>query len=361
MGLTAAALDQLCRELAGPGYALTELSGAQAVLSRYQRSTEDAIVGHRVLADRWVIKAKAPGRAVRERLEATYRRFDPRLADAQRALSPSLLDDCHTRELAIYELASPALRAIAPAIERVWRDPAADIYVIVMERLTGVRHASTLDDLDVWQPDDIAAALAGIARVHGELLGAPPACVVPFGELHTPSLRAYQAALLRYNADAFPALFDAPRVRRLEALLEATPRRLRAIAQRPLTLIHGDFTPRNICLRADGRLCAYDWELAQAHLPARDVCELLCYVLDPARGWRHPITTRLLEGYRGALAAATGQPIEPEAFVHELALAGAELCTFKLLVQGITHQLLGNRRYFERMVHNAFAFMEVFV
>jgi hydroxymethylglutaryl-CoA reductase (NADPH) len=361
MGLTSAALDRLCRELAGPDYALTDLPGVEAVLSRYQPSSDDAIVGHRVLAGRWVIKAKAPGSAVRRRLEATYRRFDERLADAQRALSPSLLDDCHTRELAIYALASSALRAVAPAIERVWRDDAAQIYVIVMEHLADVRHASTLDDLDAWQPADVAAALAGIAGVHGEFLGAPPACVIPFRELHDASLFAYEAALLRYNADSFPQLFDARRVRRLEALLAAAPDRLRAIAARPLTLVHGDFTPRNVCLRADQRLCAYDWELAQAHLPARDVCEFLCYVLDPARGWRDPSTAQLLERYRGCLAEATGRAFDAEELRHELALAGAELCTFKLLVQGITHQLLGKRRYFERLVHNAFDCIEVFV
>jgi aminoglycoside phosphotransferase (APT) family kinase protein len=364
MGLTAATLDRLCREFVGPDYELREVPGVEAVISRYQPSSDDAIVGHRVLAGRWVIKAKAPGRAVRQRLEATYRRFDARLADAQRALSPSLLDDCHTRELAIYELASPALRAVAPVIERVWRDDAAQIYVIVMERLTGVRHASTLDDLDAWQPADVASALAGIARVHGEFLGAPPACVVPFRELHNASLFAYEAALLRYNADAFPELFDARRVRRLEALLAAAPDRLRAIAERPLTLVHGDFTPRNVCLRADQRLCVYDWELAQAHLPARDVCEFLCYVLGPARGWRDPATVQLLERYRGCLAEAAGRALPPDAidaFRHELALAGAEFCTFKLLVQGITHQLLGKRRYFERLVHNAFDCIEVFV
>jgi hypothetical protein len=284
---------------------------------------------------------------VRARLEATYRRLDPRLADAQHALSPSLIDDCDVRELAIYTLASPALRALAPRIERVWRDDAAQIFVIVMERVAMLDHA--------WQPAAIAAALAGIARVHGEFLGAPPACVVPFAQLHNPSLLAYQAALLRYNAEQFPELFERSRVRRLERLIDHAAERWRAISRRTQTLVHGDFTPRNVCLRGDRRPCAYDWELAQAHLPARDVCEWLCYVLDPARGWCDPIAAQLLAHYRHALGSMTADELH-----HDLALAVGEFCTFKLLVQGITHQLLGDRRYFERLVANAFACLEVF-
>jgi len=342
MGLRRAALDRMCRELTGrPTYTLRELTGARGVISRYTASSEAALVGHFVADERWVIKAKAPGREVRRRLAETYTRFDVLVAELQRAQTPSLLDDCHIRELAIYELASPAIRALAPAVARVWRDDAAEVYAIAMELLANVRHADTLDDLDAWEPRDIAAVLTAVARVHAEFRGAPPACVVPFRELHTDSLLAYQAELLRYNAGAFPELFDAARVRRLEALLAAAPARWRAIAERPLTLVHGDLTPRNVCLRADGRACAYDWELAQAHLPARDVCEFLCYALRPT-AWREDVTAQLLAPYR-----------------DELALAIAEFCTFKLLVQGITHQLLGKRRYFERLVHNAFACIEV--
>jgi thiamine kinase-like enzyme len=362
-------------------FALAELGDAQGVLSRYAPSTREAIVGHRLLTIRWalrgeertdrvVLKSKAPGAVVRRRLEEVYRRFDPRLAELQHRLDPSILDDVHTRELAVYALESPALRSITPAIHRLWLDPSAGIFVIVMELLDGdgVRHASTLDDLDVWQPDDIEHAVCGIARVHGHHLGtfspaSPPPWLLPFDRLHDARLLDYQAALLAYNAAALPDLFDPPRVRRLEAFLASAPRRRHAIASRPLTLIHGDLTPRNICLRPPGtpqspaphpRLCAYDWELAQLHLPARDLCELLCYVLPPQQGWRHEATARLLDRYRAHLAAAAHRPIDAADFRRDLAMALREFCTFKLLVQGITHQLLGKRSYFERLVHNAF-------
>lgn len=380
-------------------FALTELgdAGAQGVLSRYEPSTREAIVGHRVLAIRWtlrgveredrlVIKSKVPGATIRRRLENVYRRIDPRLAELQRRLDPSILDDVHTRELQIYALDRPGLRSVTPAIHHIWLDPEAQIFAVVMELLEDVRHAATLDDLDVWQPDDIEPAICQIARVHGEHLGegsvaAPPPYLVPFDRLHNARLLEYQGALLAYNAAAFPDLFDAVRVRKLESLLASAPKRHREIAKRPLTLIHGDFTPRNVCLRPprdarprpprdmrrpaddapdDLRLCAYDWELAQVHLPQRDICEFLCYVLHPRRSWKHEPTARLLDRYRACLAASAGRPLDAASFRRDLALAIREFCTFKLLVQGITHQLLGNRTYFERLVQNAFDSIEAY-
>jgi len=355
-------------------FSLTELGDSQGVISRYERSTHEAIIGHRVLTihgavrgesriERVVLKAKAPGSVIRRRLEEVYRKLDPRLADLQLELSPSILDECHLREPRIYELGHASLKAITPAIDRVWIDPSREIFVVAMELLADVRHAKTLDDLDVWLPADIACALEGIARMHGELLGtidatAPPPWLLPFERLNNAPLLAYEAALLRYNAESFPDLFDAPRTRMLEQRVAAAPQRHREILNRPLTLAHGDFTPRNICLRPTQRLCAYDWELAQVHLPQRDVCELLCYVLNPNRGWEHEATARLLDGYRAALGHAAGRVIAVDEFRHDLALAIGEFATFKLLVQGITHKILGNRSYFERMVENAFASMK---
>ena len=373
----------LCRDLAASddvklvSFQLTELATGQGVISRYQPSSSSAIVGHRVLTIHWLagrerretrvlIKSKVPGAVIRSRLEEVYRRFDPRLADFQAAVSPSILDDCHTRELRIYKVDRPSLRAIMPAIHRVWADAASQIFVVVMELLENVRHDDTLNDLDVWQTQDIAAVLAQIARVHGDFLGeisatSPPPWLLPFDRLNNAALRAYEAELVRYNAEAFPDLFDAARVNRLEALLSSSTARHHAIVSRPLTLVHGDLTPRNLCLtRGENLLRAYDWELAQAHLPQRDVCELLCYLLDPRRGWRDDDTTRLLDSYRTQLQRTADTPISAADFRHDLALALAEFCTFKLLVQGITHQLLGNRYYFARLVHNAFDGLEAF-
>lgn len=361
---------------------LSELGTKQGVLSRYEPSTDVAIVGHRVLTIRgvcsgrettmrMVLKSKVPGHLVRRRLAGVYAKLDPRLAELQSGITPSILDACHTRELRMVSLERPALRDVSPVVYDVREDEVAGIHVVAMELLEGVRHERTLDDLDVWTTEDVARVLQDIARVHGEMLGrvapeSPPPYLERFGALHKPGLLAYEEGLLAYNARAFPELFDPARTKRIAALIARSSSRHRAIVARPLTVIHGDFSPRNACLRVDGegrptKLVAYDWELCQVHLPARDVCEFLAYVLHPARSFGHPDTGALLERYRAALSAAAGTTITTESLREDLAHSLAELVCFKLLVQGITHQLLGNRTYFERMVANAFAGLDALV
>ncbi len=398
-------LASLGRDLgfsATPSLQLAPLPSRQAVLSRYQplgseaaleASSDDlgdrSLTGHHLLTltrgattRRLVLKAKLPGALVRQRMEPHYRARDPRLADAQRAVSPSILDDCHLRELDLAALSDPALRAHSPRLFRIWRDDHAQIFALVMELIEDVRHADTLRDLDRWTEEDLTCALTGLAAVHGARLSAPGSLplaspsLLPFARLHQPSLLAYQAELVRYNATAFPELVSPVRRRRLERLLAAAPARHGLIASRPLTLIHGDFTPRNLCLRPSSeglRLCAYDWELAQLHLPARDVVEFLAYTLPPVSSFKSALAARLLERYRLALiVAATAAEPSPAApsppllalsaadFARDVALALAEFATFKLLVQGITHQLLGERAYFERLVHNTFEGLAAF-
>src|SRR5215472_10693855 len=138
-------------DIAVRSYCLEALRTSQGVVSRYERSTDEAIVGHHVLTIRWasrgeehadrlVIKSKVPGAVIRRRLEEVYRRLDPRLADLQRLLSPSILDDCHTRELDVYAIDSATLRSVMPLVESLWVDQSSEIYVVVMELLEGARH-----------------------------------------------------------------------------------------------------------------------------------------------------------------------------------------------------------------------------
>ena len=59
------------------------------------------------------------------------------------------------------------------------------------------------------------------------------------------------------------------------------------LASAPLTLIHNDCNPRNICLHKQdsghsARMCLYDWELATLDTPQRDLAEFLTFTLSPA-------------------------------------------------------------------------------
>ena len=77
----------------------------------------------------------------------------------------------------------------------------------------------------------------------------------------------------------------------------------------PRTLVHNDFNPRNIALRAEGRqLVAYDWELATIHLPQRDLAELLAFVLPPDVD--QATVEHHVEVHRHAVEAASGTELD---------------------------------------------------
>lgn len=80
----------------------------------------------------------------------------------------------------------------------------------------------------------------------------------------------------------------------------------------PLTLIHNDCNPRNLCLRKPERVseggeiktCLYDWELATIDVPQRDVAEFLAFTLMPCTAQN--VRLELLDFYRCNLEHFSG-------------------------------------------------------
>ena len=80
----------------------------------------------------------------------------------------------------------------------------------------------------------------------------------------------------------------------------------------PKTLIHNDLVPKNAGIRREaGRksLCLFDWEVSIVHLPQRDLCELLCYVLPQNVSVDEVIA--LLERHRRKVEQCSNTTIDP--------------------------------------------------
>lgn len=358
---------------------VTRLGAEEGVVSRF-RSADRRLVGHFVVRAVWqgdaaeyqtryLMKSRSGGGELRTHLEEVYSRIDPALARGQNALAPSLLDASHLRELAFYAHAEGTLRRISPRVHGWWRDDERMIYAVFMELLEDVQHLATLDDLDAWSDDDIRTVCRDIAPFHAAFLGrvgrgAPELAIEPFGTIHNRALSDYRHALLTYSARRFPTIFDAARTQVLRDVLHHSESRHAEILRLPLTIIHGDLTPRNLCLRhASGdapRLCAYDWELAQVNLPQRDVWEFICYTASARRITDRDWIGDIFERYGRDLAAASGIAMRDADLRRATRLALEEFASWKLLVQSVSHQLLGKTGYFTRLAENTFAALEAF-
>jgi hydroxymethylglutaryl-CoA reductase (NADPH) len=243
----------------------------------------------------------------------------------------------HTRELAVYRAAEPALRSVLPRTYGVHEDAGREAYVIAMERLgPGVILKDTGDSPERWRPEDVAAAVRGVAGVHAAFLGRHDELLGWLGPVQTAermtAMRELWAALLEHGASEHPELLDGPAAGRLRRIIAEIPEWWRRLESMPRTLVHNDFNPRNIALRsADMSLVAYDWELATLHVPQRDLAELLAFVLPGDAAESH--VTAFLDLHREAV----GHGADPGAWREGYRLALWDFAVTRLLLYVMVH------------------------
>ncbi|HET9257455.1 MAG TPA: phosphotransferase, partial [Pseudonocardiaceae bacterium] len=225
------------------------------------------------------------------------------------------LKDCHLRELWAYRAPDPALRALLPRVYGVHENPEREIYLVVMERLDRAAHLLDVDGEPTgWTACDVDTALRGIATVHGRWLGRQRELLDAgwLGHVPGPTLvdktRELWIRLADHNAKEHPDLLP-PRMKALVwKLAEESGTWTSELEAMPMTLVHNDFSPRNVALRkVDAQPVAFDWELATVHVPQRDFVELLAFTLGHDSGAAE--VRRHLDVHRAAVEAASGRSL----------------------------------------------------
>jgi NADP-dependent 3-hydroxy-3-methylglutaryl-CoA reductase len=222
----------------------------------------------------------------------------------------------HTRELGIYHTAAEPLRDVMPLVYGIHRDEAREAYLVVLEDLDGeVLLKDSAGERTRWSERHVDAALRGIAQAHSVWLGREEELMrQPWLGRYCTSrsmvdMEELWLALAEHNATEYPAWIDEFTLIRIKKSIEGLGQWWPQLEAMPRTLVHNDFNPRNIALRADGlRLVAYDWELATIHVPQRDLAELLVFTMPPdvcADQVEHHIET-----HRAALEARAHVPLE---------------------------------------------------
>jgi hydroxymethylglutaryl-CoA reductase (NADPH) len=185
-----------------------------------------------------------------------------------------------------------------------------------MERLeSGVILKDSADEPGEWAPEFVDAALRGIADVHAVWLGREEELLGEgwlgrvLGAGKMAEMRELWYRLAEHNAHEHPQWIDEFSLLRINDAIARIDDWWREIEAMPRTLVHNDFNPRNLALRAhDRRLVAYDWELATLHLPQRDLAELLAFVLPPDVD--EATVEHHVEVHRHALEAASGMKLD---------------------------------------------------
>lgn len=247
----------------------------------------------------------------------------------------------HRRELAVYRRTEPALTRLLPRLYGLVEDDHREAYVILMERFE-------VDDAP-WDADRIDAVLRAIGAVHGHWLGREQQ-LLSEGWLRrtagTPiaaKARELWEAMAEHNAAELPGLADGEYCAAIFAMAEDVETWSRELEAMPRTLIHNDFSPRNIAVAGD-RVIAYDWELATLDVPQRDAAELLAFTLGPdvsaARVAHHLSVHRaaVAEVSPAAAALVTGTDWQRG---HRLALQNLLLTRIQLYTTAHVHREIG--------------------
>jgi thioester reductase-like protein len=271
-----------------------------------------------------------------DRLAAAYREFGGGLGSV----------GGHEREVALYRDRDPVLRSHTPAVLETRADPEERAWSVLLEDMRGAELLDSVDRPGAWTAAHIAAVIDGIAAVHGawharagELRQQPWIGTVRDTvamEAMTPLWRA----LADHAAPMFAAWTDPSFPRRQQALIDRIGHWRPILDAAPHTLIHNDFNPRNICLRPVGdgwQLCAFDWELATAGTPMRDLAEFLCFVAPQGvqRNW----VDELIARHAARFAAQARVSVDLADWHVSFGAALADLLVDRLSVYAMVHRV----------------------
>ena len=215
------------------------------------------------------------------------------------------------------QLTVPAFKRVQPELLGLYLDQTHQDYVIIMEYLDD-ECLSTNIELSLWDREAIESAIDAMGEFHAvwygradELSQQPwmsSPMTTPRMNALAPLWQALASGTRRYLGDF---ITQADLDVHLE-LLEQLPQWWGMIDTMPKTLIHNDLVPKNAGIRrvaGKKSLCLFDWEVPIVHLPQRDLCELLCYVLPQNVSIDEVVT--LLERHRRKLEQCSNTTIDP--------------------------------------------------
>ncbi len=289
------------------------------------------------------LKAKAADEDVIAVGESLSALVDARVGEAYGRWSDRIgLAKSHHREIEIYRQTDSRFVAHAPALLGSILDDERRIWALALENVRGGVLMNASDDRPGWTSEHIAAVIDGLAALHAiwygreiELRRLPWIGHVQ-SAVSMPEMRDLWTALARQAAPSFSS-WARPEIGAVQQqLIDTIACWWPSMEIGPRTLIHNDFNPRNLCLR-DGRLLAYDWELATVGAPQRDLAEVLTFVLPP--DVRAPELQRWIDRHRLALERTTGASIDAGIWQTGFRAALCELLINRFSMYAVVHRV----------------------
>ena len=228
-----------------------------------------------------LLKSKPLDSEVYQGLHFMAASIDAQLADLLRDYRFELeYQQTHIKEIDLYHILQEKRIDITPHFFGSCRCLEQEAYILLIERLESDQLLlfNTENEPEQWTEKLIRKTMKAIHQVHQLFLQPDtprPSSVSIFEPWKAQALYQRFATIMAIEYKGTP----------FEPILQRLPEYIRQLEEErgqidlPSTIIHNDFNTRNICLRSDGSICIYDWELAVINLPSRDIIEFLSFVL----------------------------------------------------------------------------------
>lgn len=255
-----------------------KLIGFEPLVLQYQKENSEEIRTQKLL-----LKSKALDTEVIKGLHVIGASIDPELSDLINAHQGYLeYKNCHLKELELFTFLHKQGFVNIPQFFGAYKQADREIYILVQEFLDYSRLRLINSELhpEHWYKQDVCMAIDTATKYHRLFAS----------QLHSQDLAHAVQDFVPWKAnELYNKLIelllkeekDPERILDLEALLDVslTLEQEAKSIQVPKTVVHNDYSPRNIAIRDDGQLLVYDWELAVLNYPHRDIVELLSFVL----------------------------------------------------------------------------------
>ena len=300
--------------------------------------------GHRTLT--LFVKSKPADSQVIEVAESVAALASPALGETVARFRDHLgFTRSHVREVALYADSDARIRRFMPRVFATESNDDGRQWLVVMESVSDTISTGASIESS-WSGDAIDAAIVGLARIHAmgfarreELARASWQAPRRDARLRREMLPLW-AALAAHAFDHSPAWADRGLRQTHARLADQVDSWSGALDASPQTLIHNDFNPRNIAIRATGNglaLCAFDWELATMGAPQRDLAELLAFVL-PENASRETIA-RFIEQHRQLLQGESGTELPYEEWERGFSAALCDLMVDRLASYAMVNRI----------------------
>lgn len=299
-----------------------------------------------------LIKSKALGDEVLDGLCFMASNVSVSLADVLAKHNKVLeYNDNHTKEIDVYEALQSIGYKYMPALYGTKKDKNREIYLIIMERLNAKNALLINAELtpEKWTISILKHTIDSIHIVHFHFIDKS----TKIDSVNTfdieKSLELYKTFVSLNRKDYNYLNVD----HRFDEMM-CWIKDWESGGYRPkskLTLIHNDFNPRNIAIRANKNPCIYDWELATYGIPHRDVFELLAFTLTAEIEGLE--LEGLLRHHYKLVKTINEESYEWADYLHDLTLGGKAFLVSRFNFY-LTGGILMNYPFLERVFDTSF-------